>query len=34
MFMRREFGSRIAGFYDIYYFFGEDLRLINKTSSK
>ena len=21
-------GSRIAGFYDIYYFFGEDLRLI------
>ncbi|HCC03625.1 MAG TPA: DNA replication protein DnaC, partial [Clostridiales bacterium] len=20
-------GSRIAGFYDIYYFFGEDLRL-------
>lgn len=23
-------GSRIAGFYDIYYFFGEDLRLIKK----
>ncbi len=24
-------GSRIAGFYDIYYFFGEDLRLIKET---
>lgn len=23
-------GSRIAGFYDIYHFFGEDLRLKNK----
>ncbi len=23
-------GSRIAGYYDIYYFFGEDLRLIRK----
>ena len=21
-------GSRIAGFYDIYYFFGDDLRLV------
>ncbi len=24
-------GSRIAGFYDIYYFFGEDLRLKKRT---
>ena len=23
-------GSRIAGYYDIYYFFGEDLRLVRK----
>ena len=23
-------GSRIAGYYDIYYFFGEDLRLKNR----
>ena len=26
-------GSRIAGFYDIYYFFGEDLRLKKRMSN-
>lgn len=27
-------GSRIAGYYDIYYFFGEDLRFKNKKEQK
>jgi len=26
-------GSRIAGYYDIYYFFGDDLRFKNKSES-